>query len=264
VIQPFDSGKFDKRFDDTFRPAILAAGFEPYRVDQDPATVVPIEDIEAGIRRSDVCFAEITTDNPNVWFELGFAIAARKPVIMVCATDRERFPFDVQHRLIIRYKTESAQDFVELGRQITKRLTAARENLLRVESVGEISPAAATSGLTDHELVALISIAANGFDRDPLSFYGLRQEMSRAGYTEVATALAVRGLMKKALIDKGTGYDDGSNEYPGFFATDAGLDWLEANQDRLKLKEAPSPDARRGNYDDFVSPPFVDDDDLPF
>jgi hypothetical protein len=30
VIQPFDSGKFDKRFKETFAPAIVAAGFEPY------------------------------------------------------------------------------------------------------------------------------------------------------------------------------------------------------------------------------------------
>ena len=32
VIQPFDSGgKFDKRYLDVFRPAILAAGLKPYR-----------------------------------------------------------------------------------------------------------------------------------------------------------------------------------------------------------------------------------------
>ena len=31
VIQPFDGGAFDKRFDDVFVPAIKDAGFEPYR-----------------------------------------------------------------------------------------------------------------------------------------------------------------------------------------------------------------------------------------
>lgn len=30
VIQPFDSAKYDKRYDDIYRPAIEAAGFEPY------------------------------------------------------------------------------------------------------------------------------------------------------------------------------------------------------------------------------------------
>lgn len=28
VIQPFDSGRFDKRFDDVYKPAIEAAGLE--------------------------------------------------------------------------------------------------------------------------------------------------------------------------------------------------------------------------------------------
>ena len=35
VIQPFDSGKFDKRFDSVFKPAIKNAGMDAYRVDQE-------------------------------------------------------------------------------------------------------------------------------------------------------------------------------------------------------------------------------------
>ena len=50
IIQPFDKGKFDKRFEDTFRPAIEEAGLEAYRVDQDPNVEIPIEAIEEGIR----------------------------------------------------------------------------------------------------------------------------------------------------------------------------------------------------------------------
>ena len=66
VIQPFDDGKFDKRFVDIFAPAIKAAGLEPYRVDQDPAVEIPIDAIEDRIKAASVCLAEITTDNPNV------------------------------------------------------------------------------------------------------------------------------------------------------------------------------------------------------
>jgi hypothetical protein len=32
VIQPFDAGKYDKRFDDVYAPAIVAAKRKPYRV----------------------------------------------------------------------------------------------------------------------------------------------------------------------------------------------------------------------------------------
>jgi hypothetical protein len=81
VIQPFDSGKFDKRFKETFAPAIFEAGFEPYRVDDDPRAEVLITSIEDGIRSAAVCLADITMDNPNIWFELGYAFASKRPVV---------------------------------------------------------------------------------------------------------------------------------------------------------------------------------------
>lgn len=73
VIQPFDNDMYDERYDSVFAPAIMQAELEPYRVDRDPSVGVPIQEIEKGIRNSELCFAEISTDNPNVWYELGFA-----------------------------------------------------------------------------------------------------------------------------------------------------------------------------------------------
>jgi hypothetical protein len=32
-MQPFDADKFDMRYEEVFKPAILAAGLDPYRVD---------------------------------------------------------------------------------------------------------------------------------------------------------------------------------------------------------------------------------------
>jgi hypothetical protein len=117
IIQPFDGGPFDKRYEDILVPAVSAAGLEPYRVDRDPSVSIPIDEIEAGIRSSDVCLAEITTDNPNVSFELGFAIASQKDVVLICSNEREsRLPFDVQHRSIISYETDSPRDFGELAK----------------------------------------------------------------------------------------------------------------------------------------------------
>jgi len=106
-----------------FKPAIEEAGFEPYRVDEDPGVEVPIEDIERGIREAAVCFAEITTDNPNVWYELGYARASLKPVVMV-SERRQKFPFDVQHRSIIIYDTGSSSDFDTLKTKIIAKLKA--------------------------------------------------------------------------------------------------------------------------------------------
>lgn len=89
VIQPFDKGgPFDKRYRDVLIPAIKNADLEHYRVDEDPGTTVLIDDIETGIRNSEICLADITNNNPNIWYEVGFAIASDKPVVMVCANPR--------------------------------------------------------------------------------------------------------------------------------------------------------------------------------
>ncbi len=84
VIQPFDGGNFDNRCEDVFAPAIKESGFDPYRVDRDPSASIPIDEIQRGIKQAAVCLADITLDNPNVWFELGYALSAGKSVVMVC------------------------------------------------------------------------------------------------------------------------------------------------------------------------------------
>ena len=139
MIQPFDGGKFDKRFDAVLKPAVVAAGLEPYRVDRDPGASIPIDQIEAGIRQAAVCVADITSDNPNVWFELGYAIAVGKDICLICHEDRTKYPFDVQHRNIIRYTAEAPQDFVALTEKITARLQAMLEKQQASATIPQLS-----------------------------------------------------------------------------------------------------------------------------
>jgi hypothetical protein len=92
VAQPFDNGEFDKRFAQVYDPAIKAANLEPYRVDRDPKASVVIDTIVSEIRSCSAFFVDVSTDNPNVWFELGLAIAYQQEVCIVCVERRERFP----------------------------------------------------------------------------------------------------------------------------------------------------------------------------
>lgn len=71
MIQPFDGGRFDKRYEDIYKPAIIAAGLDAYRVDADDLAQVPIDTIEEKIRAATICVADITLNNPNVWYEVG-------------------------------------------------------------------------------------------------------------------------------------------------------------------------------------------------
>ncbi|MFI5167751.1 MAG: hypothetical protein ACHQQS_14125 [Thermoanaerobaculales bacterium] len=241
VMQPFDRGTFDKRYVDVFEPAIREAGLDPYRVDRDPEASIPIKEIEDGIRAAEVCFAEITTDNPNVWFELGYAIAVGKDVALVCSEQRKStFPFDVQHRAIITYKTESTSDFAELKKAIVERITALRAREKRIDALASLPVLAPTEGLSDHEIVALVTVAVgSNVPGGSVSAWSVKHDCEGAGYTQIAVTLALRSLLRRELIETSFEPDERGEPYAVYSASPTGLDWLEANRDRLVLRRRP-------------------------
>lgn len=123
IIQPFDGDKFDKRFREIIEPVVKECGYQPYRVDMDESVEILIDSIENGIASSEFCIAEITTHNPNVWYELGFAFALGKKVIMLSSDEREgQFPFDIRHRNILTYRTKAPSDFDALKDSLKNRI----------------------------------------------------------------------------------------------------------------------------------------------
>ncbi|MGI9558898.1 MAG: hypothetical protein ACR2NQ_04465 [Thermodesulfobacteriota bacterium] len=129
IIQPL-SEKYKERCDANYKPAIEQAGLDAYRVDEhyDP-TKLKIQVIEDEIQNSSVCLADITEDNPNVWYEVGFAYGHGIPVVLVCENaKRKKLPFDVNQRDVCFYKTASRSDWDELQGEITKRLKIAVQN----------------------------------------------------------------------------------------------------------------------------------------
>jgi nucleoside 2-deoxyribosyltransferase len=126
VFQPFDGkGPFDKRYDDTIAPAIKASGLQAYRVDRDDGVVIPFETLHEQIRSATMCLAGISSQDPNVMYELGFAIACDKNIVLICSTQQtQRFPFDIQHRRIVQYASDSASDFEKLRNDIVHSIHA--------------------------------------------------------------------------------------------------------------------------------------------
>jgi len=238
VIQPFDGGPFDKRFEDVVAPAIRAAGLEPYRVDQDPGVVVPIDEIEQGIRAAAACVADITTINPNVWFELGYAIAAGKPVLLLAVDEpNKRFPFDIQHRHVIRYKTDSSRDFDALRAELKSRLRAVLDKEEKLERVVTSPSVADVKGLAQHELVALVAVAENldnPTDRVPAT--AIRSDMERAGFNRIAVTLGSTVLVREGLAEYHDESDYNGNPYSTYSLTDAGMNWLLQNREALALR----------------------------
>ena len=235
VIQPFDQGPFDKRYDDVLVPAIKAASLDPYRVDRDPSVSIPIEDIQHGIESSRACLADITIDNPNVWFELGYAIASRRQVVLICSEERAtKFPFDVQHRSIIKYSTQSSSDFESLKKSITDRLTSLLQKEGSLATIANMSSVASFRGLEQYEVATLIAVAQqlNG----GVSANLIHDDMEKAGFTRIATVLGLRGLEGKKMLE--TYQESGWNEvYMVWRVTDLGIEWLIQNKSTLKLQD---------------------------
>ena len=258
VIQPFDSGKFDKRFKETFAPAITAAGFEPYRVDEDPRADVLITSIEDGIRSAAVCLADITTDNPNVWFELGFAFAANRPVVMVCSNERTgKYPFDIQHRAVIPYKTEAQSDFTMLSEALIERLQAAGERGQTLQQIAEAEPVAPISGLSQIELTVLAVAAGAALPEVGFSLWSLQNDAENAGLSKTGISLALRRLMQKQFLQEAWIEDQAGDKYKGAAISSKGWDWIDANEDKFSLRRSV-----RGSPN--IPTTEISDDDAPF
>ena len=244
VIQPFDNSIFDKRYKDIFEPAILNSGLEPYRIDRDFSVRIPIEEIEREIRGSAICFAEITMDNPNVWYELGFSFACDKDVVMVCSEERQgKFPFDIQHKHIIKYQTGSTSDYTMLGENITKKIRAMMQRTKTVLSLNDV-PILEMEGLKSHEVALLILIIENSISPDEsVSIYRLKSQMNDAGYTDVATSVGIRTLNKYHMIETFMENDGFHNQdYTVCRLTPKGEQWIFDNENHLQFRTTkPSP-----------------------
>ena len=238
VIQPFDGGKFDKRFEDTFSPAIIESGVEPYRVDRDPRVEVPIQAIEEGIKSAAICLADITTNNPNVWYELGYAFAAGKPVLMVCSDERKeiKFPFDIQHRTVITYQSESVSDFEKLKTDIVKRMKALLKRSQQLRQLAENDRVAPREGLTQPELAVIFAVSGESiFPGDFASVYSLKREVEAAGFNSLGFALGLRRLIQKDFLETHS-EEDNDGPFQVVSLTDKGWDWIGENENMFELK----------------------------
>jgi nucleoside 2-deoxyribosyltransferase len=240
VFQPFDNGPFDKRYEDILDPAIRAANLDPYRVDRDPGATILIDTLHDEIKTSAACLADISSDNPNVWYELGYALAINKPTVMICSQARiTKLPFDIQHRKTIRYSIDSPRDFEKLKEDVTAALEAQMRQRADInEVVSASSSMRETEGLRPHEISTLAMIMAlRGDPSGGPSFYVLKQALSGI-YNELGVNLAVVALLRQELIESYEDFEEdyNHNKFTAYRLTSGGEQWLLDNQERLEIK----------------------------
>lgn len=102
VVMPF-AAPLGRHYELIYDPAIKKAGLRPVRADDDIFTTGKIIDqVWDGINSAKVLVAELTSRNPNVFYELGLAHALKKPVVLI-SSNEEDVPFDVRHIRVIYY-----------------------------------------------------------------------------------------------------------------------------------------------------------------
>lgn len=101
VIMPFT----EKWSDDTYlvlKDICQDINVNITRADEILGSNVIINDIITQIKTSDIIIADVTVRNANVYYELGFANALGKKVILI-AQDGAEIPFDISHLRFILY-----------------------------------------------------------------------------------------------------------------------------------------------------------------
>ena len=102
VVMPF-AAPIGGYFQNIYEPAIQKAGLRAVRADADIfGTGKIIDQIWSGINAAKVLVAELTSRNPNVFYELGLAHALNKPVVLISSNELD-VPFDLQHIRVIYY-----------------------------------------------------------------------------------------------------------------------------------------------------------------
>jgi hypothetical protein len=87
--------EFNVLYQDVIKPICESYGYKVVRADEFCTSGQIMDDVIQSIRSSALIVADITPDNANVFYELGFAHAIRKPTILLSDKRRERLPFDV-------------------------------------------------------------------------------------------------------------------------------------------------------------------------
>ncbi|HEY8208970.1 MAG TPA: tetratricopeptide repeat-containing protein [Myxococcaceae bacterium] len=117
VIMPFGRKKgpdgveidFDAVYRELLEPAIREAGMQPHRADADRYAGSIHADMFQDLLLADFVIADLTLDNPNVWYELGIRHSLRAGGTLLTYALRDRLPFDIAGQRMYRYTLQDGR-----------------------------------------------------------------------------------------------------------------------------------------------------------
>ncbi|MGE3163572.1 MAG: TRAFs-binding domain-containing protein [Planctomycetota bacterium] len=112
VLMPFQKKRdatggpdidFDRIYRQAIEPAVIAAGLTPIRGDQESAGGLILKSIYERLLLCEYAVADLTTANPNVYYELGVRHTARPRTTVTLCANHHALPFDIKDMRTIRY-----------------------------------------------------------------------------------------------------------------------------------------------------------------
>ena len=94
---------FNRVYAEYIRPALEAAGMEVFRADEEERPGDIRADMFQELLLADLVVADLTLDNPNVWYELGVRHALRARGVVLVQGPRPSQPFDIYTDRKLRY-----------------------------------------------------------------------------------------------------------------------------------------------------------------
>ncbi len=158
VLMPFGTKKdpgggpdidFDAIFEQGIRPGIEAAGMEPVRADEERTGGIIHKAMFERLLLCDFAVADLTTANPNVFYELGVRHAVRPATTLALFAAQQKLPFDVSFLRALPYELSDGNRFES---EAASRLRTALTR--RLEELREM---ARTEGVTDSPLFQLLT-----------------------------------------------------------------------------------------------------------
>lgn len=126
VVMQFNPPEYEELFNDVITPVCEKIGLEAFRSSQTYYPGLVIADIQRQIRESRVVIAEITPVNPNVYYEVGYADAIGKPVILIADGGKlDQLPFDVR-----AFRTLFYENTIGGKAKVEKTLTEFLRNIM--------------------------------------------------------------------------------------------------------------------------------------
>lgn len=103
IIMPFHE-PCEQVYREVVKPELIKFDIKAERADEYPRAANIPEDIKQGIVRNDFSVVDISEDNPNVFYELGYAHAHDKELILISDKARSgNLPFDIRAYRILFY-----------------------------------------------------------------------------------------------------------------------------------------------------------------